>query len=79
MELWYLMEENAGMGSDVRLEPAWKKSASSSYRKGCVQHCCLGVMKKKLNPFGLDRQILLCNSYGSYRHPLAEYLDSCKI
>ena len=78
MKLWYLMEENSGMGSDVRLEPAWKKLVSSSYRKGCVQHCSIGVMKKKQNPLGLGRQILLCNSCGSYWHPLVEYLDSWK-
>ena len=40
------------MGPDVRLEPAWKKSASSSYRNGCDQRGMIGWMKKKLNPLG---------------------------
>ena len=80
-------EEKAGTGSDVRLEPAWKKSASSSNRKACGQHFKIGWMKKKLNPLGYDGKILLnplgydgkillCNSCGSYRHLVAECQDS---
>ena len=38
------------MGPDVRLEPVWKKSSRSSYRKGCDQRCKVGLIKKKLNP-----------------------------
>ena len=64
------------MGPNVRLEPAWKKSASSSYRKGCDQRCKIGWMKKKLYPLGSDGKILLCNSCGSYRHLVAECQDS---
>ena len=37
-----LTEEKDGTGPNVRLEPAWKKLASSSYRKGCAQHLTLG-------------------------------------
>ena len=68
-----LTKVEAETGRDVRLEPAWKKSASSSYRKGCDQR---GWMKKKLNPVGPDGKILLCNSCGSYRHLVAECQDS---
>ena len=71
-----LTEEKAGPGPNVRLEPAWKKSASSSYRKGCAQHRNIGWVKKKLNPVGPDGKILLCNSCGSYRHFVAECQDS---
>ena len=69
-------KEKAGTGSDVRLEPAWKKSASSSNRKACGQRFKIGWMKKKLNPLGYDGKILLCNSCGSYRHLVAECQDS---
>ena len=71
-----LTEDKAGTGSNIRLEPAWKKSSSSSYRKRCGQHCKIGWMKKKLNPLGSDGKILLCNSCGSYRHFVAECPDS---
>ena len=71
-----LTEEKAGTGPDVRLEPAWMKSASSSYRKGIAQHRNIGWMKKKLNPVGPDGKILMCNSCGSYRHLVAECQDS---
>ena len=33
-------------------------------------------MKKKLNPLGLNGQVLLCNSCGSYRHFVADCPDS---
>ena len=56
-----LTEEKAGMGLDVRLEPAWEKQASSSYRKECDQRCKIGWMKKKMNHLGSDGKILLCN------------------
>ena len=72
----YLTEEKAGAGPNVRLEPAWKKSASNSYRKGCAQHRNIWWVKKKLNPIGPDGKILLCNSCGSYRHLVAECQDS---
>ena len=68
-----LTEEKARMGPDVRLEPAWKKSASSSFKKGCDQR---GWVTKKLNPLGSNGKILLCNSCGSYRHLIAECPDS---
>ena len=71
-----LTKEEAETGQNVRLEPAWKKSASSSYRKGCAQHGNIGLVKKKLNPVGPDGKILLCNSCGSYRHLVAECQDS---
>ena len=70
-----LTEEKARMGPDVRLEPAWRKSTSNSFRKGC-DHRNIGCVKKKLNPVGLDGKILLCNSCGSYRHLVAECQDS---
>ena len=59
------MKENAGTGQGIRLEPAWKKSASSSYRKEYVQHDSNGVTKKKLNSLVLDVQVLLCKPCGS--------------
>ena len=72
-----LKEEKASMGPNVRLEPGWKKLVSCSYNlKGSVEHGSNGVMKKKLNPLGLNGQILLCNSCGSYRHLVAECQDS---
>ena len=70
------LREEAETGQDVKLQPAWKKSASSSYRKGCAQHPNIGWVKKKLNPVGPDGKILLCNSCGSYRHLVAECQDS---
>ena len=71
-----LTEEEARMGSNVRLEPGWKKLVSCSYKKGSVEHGSNGVMKKKLNPLGLNGQILLCKSCGSYRHFVADCPDS---
>ena len=71
-----LTERKAGKGSNVRPEPAWKKSTSSSNWKWYVQHGSIGVKKKKLNPLGSDGQILLCNSCGSYRHLVAKCPDS---
>ena len=72
-----LKEEKARMGPNVRLEPAWKKLVSCSYNlKGSVEHGSNGVMKKKLNPLGLNGQILLCKSCGSYRHFVADCPDS---
>ena len=71
-----LTEERAGMGLNVRLEPGWKKLVSCSYKKGSVEHGSNGVMKKKLNPLGLNGQILLCKSCGSYRHFVADCPDS---
>ena len=71
-----LTEEKVGPGPNVRPEPAWKMSASSCYRKGCAQHRNIGWVKKELNPVGQDEKILLCNSCGSYRHPVAECQDS---
>ena len=41
------MEEKAGIGPDIRLDPEWKKLTSSSYRKGCVQNGSNGVMKTR--------------------------------
>ena len=54
-----LKKEKAGMRPDVRLEPAWKESASSSHRKGCGQRFKIGWMKKKLNPLGSDGKNLI--------------------
>ena len=72
-----LKEEKARMGPNVRLEPGWKKLVSCSYNlKGSVEHGSNGVMKKKLNPLGLNGQILLCKSCGSYRHFVADCPDS---
>ena len=72
-----LKEEKARMGPNVRLEPGWKKLVSCSYNlKGSVDHGSNGVMKKKLNPLGLNGQILLCKSCGSYRHFVADCPDS---
>ena len=71
-----LTERKAGKGPNVRLEPAWKKSTSSSNWKWYVQHGSIGVKKKKLNPLGSDGQSLLCNSCGSYRHLVAKFPDS---
>ena len=71
-----LKRGTAGTGPDVRLEPAWKKWASSGYRKGCNQLCKIGWKKKKFNPLGSDGKILLFNSSGSYRHLVAECQDS---
>ena len=70
-----LTEEKAGTGPDIRLEPAWKKLASS-YRKECGQDFKTGWMKMKLNPLGSNGKIILCNSCGSYRHLVAEFQDS---
>ena len=70
-----LTKEDAEMGQNVRLEPAWK-SARSSYRKGCAQHRNIGCVKKRLNPVGPDGKIVLCHSCGSYRHLVAECQDS---
>ena len=67
-----LTEEKARMGPNVRLEPGWKKLVSCSYKKGNVEHGSNGVMKKKLNTLGLNGQILLCKSCGSYRHFVAD-------
>ena len=64
------------MGQNVRLEPGWKKLVSCSYKKGSVEHGSNGGMKKKLNPSGLNGQILLCKSCGSYRHFVADCPDS---
>ena len=74
-----LMEEKPGTGPDIRLEPAWKKTASNSYWKGSVQHGSNSVMKKKLNSLGLERHIWLCKSCGSYTHIVAESPDSWEI
>ena len=65
-------------GLDIKLEPAWRKSTSSSNRtvQDGVQHCNIGLMKKKLNALGSDGKILLCYSCGSYRHFIAECPDS---
>ena len=52
-----LMEEEAEIGQDVRLEPALM-SASSSYRKGYTQGRNMGWAKKKLNPVGPDGKFL---------------------
>ena len=72
-----LKEDKARMGPNVRLEPGWKKLVSCSYNlKGSVEHGSNGVMKKKLNPLGLNGQILLCKSCGSYRHFVADCPDS---
>ena len=71
-----LKEEKAKMGPNVRLEPGWKKLVSCSYKKGSVEHGSNGVMKTKLNPLGLNGQILLCKSCGSYRHFVADFPDS---
>ena len=72
-----LKEEKARMGPNVRLEPGWKKLVSCSYNlKGSVEHGSNGVMKKKLNPLGLNGLILLCKSCGSYRHFVADCPDS---
>ena len=72
-----LKEEKARMGPNVRLEPGWKKLVSCSYNlKGSVEHGSNGVMKKKLNPLGLNGQILLCKSCGSYWHFVADCPDS---
>ena len=46
-------------GAYIRLEPAWARLASKSYKIGCAQHGSNGVLKKKLNSLGLDGQILL--------------------
>ena len=78
MFLGAITEEKARIGPNVRLEPGWKKSASSSYRKECDQHCKIGWMTKKLNPLGSDGKLLLCNSCGSYRHLVAECQGSCE-
>ena len=68
----------ARTGLDIKLEPAWRKSTSSSNRtvQEGVQHCNSGWMKKKLNSLGSDGKILLCYSCGSYRHLIAECPDS---
>ena len=71
-----LTEEKARTGPNVRLEPGWKKLVSCSYKKGSVEHGSNGVMKKKLNHLGLNEQILLCKSCGSYSHFVAECADS---
>ena len=71
-----LTEEKARIGPNVRLEPGWKKLVSCSYKKGSVKQGSNGVMKKKLNPLGLNGQILLCKSCGSYRHFVADCPDS---
>ena len=71
-----LTENKAGTESDVRLEQAWKKSPSRSYRKRYDQRCKIGWMKKKLNPLGSSGKILLCNSCWSYRLLVAECQDS---
>ena len=70
----------ARTGLDIKLEPAWRKSTSSSNRteQDRVQRCNIGWMKKKLNPLGSDGKILLCYSCGSYRHLIAECQDSWK-
>ena len=49
----------ARTGLDIKLEPAWRKSTSSSNRtvQEGVQHCISGWMKKKLNPLGSDGKI----------------------
>ena len=71
-----LTEGKARTGQGVKLEPAWRKSTSSSNKAGYIQRGNNGWMKMKLNPLGSDRKILLCNSYGSYRHLVAECQDS---
>ena len=66
------------IGLDIKLEPAWRKSTSSSNRtvQDGVKHCNIGWMKKKLNTLGSDGKILLCYSCGSYRHLIAECPES---
>ena len=49
---------------------------SCSNKKSSVEHDSNGVMKKKLSPLGLNGQILLCKSCGSYRHFVADCPDS---
>ena len=71
-----LTEEKARMGPNVRLEPGWKKLVSCSYKKCSVEHGSNGVMKKKLNPLGLNGQLLLRKLCGSYRHFVADCPDS---
>ena len=65
-------------GLDIKLEPAWRKSTSSSNRtvQDGAQRYNIWWMKKKLNTLGSDGKILLCYSCGSYRHLIAECLDS---
>ena len=69
-------DENDRIGRAVKLEPAWRKLTSSSYKAGHIQRCDSGRMKKKINPLGSDGKILLCYSCGSYRHLVAECQDS---
>ena len=71
-----LTEGKARMGPNVRLEPGWKKLVSCSYKKGSVEYGSNDVMKKKLNPLGLNGQILLRKLCGSYRHFVADCRDS---
>ena len=68
----------ARTGLDIKLEPAWRKSTSSSNTtvQDGVQRCNIGWMKKKLNTLGSDGKILLCYSCGFYRHLIAECPDS---
>ena len=49
-----LTDENDRFGHDVKLEPAWRKSTSSSNKAGHIQRGNIGWMKKKLNPLGSD-------------------------
>ena len=72
--------ENDRIGHDVKLEPAWRKLTSSSYKAGHIQRSDRGGggggMKKKINHLRSDGKILLCYSCGSYRHLVAECQDS---
>ena len=71
-----LTEGKARTGLDIQLEPAWRKSTSSSARTVHAQRCNIGWMKTKLNPLYSDGKTLLCNYCGSYRHLVAECQDS---
>ena len=68
----------ARTGLDIQLEPACRKSTSSSIRtvQYGVKRCNSRWMKKKLNTLGSDGKILSCYSCGSYRHLVAECQDS---
>ena len=58
---------------DVKLEPAWRKSISSSTSKRHVQQGYNNyLVKKNMNPLGTDGKLLLCHSCGSYQHFVAE-------
>ena len=54
-----IAEGKARTGLDIILEPAWRKSTSSSNRTEHVQRCNCGWVKKKYNPLGSDGKISL--------------------